>query len=67
MHTRSHKNLGNNLPRRGYSIPEFGAVIGVGRTRLYEMIKSGELRTVKLGKRRIIPASEIDRLLGDVA
>ncbi|MFO1129150.1 MAG: helix-turn-helix domain-containing protein [Rhodospirillales bacterium] len=62
MHNRAHKPLGN-LPRRGYSILEFGEIIGVGRTKIYELIAAGELRTVKLGKRRIVPASEIDRLL----
>jgi hypothetical protein len=38
------------------------ALGGMGRSWLYEQIKSGRLRTVKLGARTMIPASEIQRL-----
>jgi hypothetical protein len=35
-------------------IPQFLAAAGIGRTKLYELIGSGELATVELGRRRLI-------------
>lgn len=32
----------------------------VGRTKLFELIARGELRSVKIGRRRFVPQSEID-------
>jgi len=37
----------------------------MGRTWLYGQIKDGNIRTVKLGTRTLIPASEIDRIVSD--
>lgn len=41
--------------------PDAGKALGgLGRTKVYELITSGELRTVKIGRRRFVPASAID-------
>jgi excisionase family DNA binding protein len=40
--------------------PDAGnALGGLGRTKVYELIASGELRTVKIGRRRFVPVSAI--------
>ncbi|SEP02792.1 helix-turn-helix domain-containing protein [Trujillonella endophytica] len=36
------------------------ALGGLGRTKVYELISSGELRTVKIGRRRFVPASAVE-------
>lgn len=36
------------------------ALGGLGRTKVYELIASGELRTVKIGRRRFVPASAVE-------
>jgi excisionase family DNA binding protein len=36
------------------------ALGGLGRTKVFELIKSGELRTVKIGRRRFVPASAVE-------
>ena len=33
--------------------------LGVGRSKVYELMGSGQLRSVKLGKRRLIPESAL--------
>jgi excisionase family DNA binding protein len=33
---------------------------GLGRTTVFELIRAGKLRSVKVGKRRMIPQSQID-------
>ncbi|MEB1529866.1 helix-turn-helix domain-containing protein [Xanthomonas sp. WHRI 7945] len=52
-----------NAPRL-YSINGACAALGgMGRTWLYEQIKLKRLRTVKLGRRTMIPASELESLI----
>ena len=41
-----------------YSVEEFGAVAGLGRTKLYAEIGAGRLRARKAGKRTIILAED---------
>jgi len=36
------------------SIPTTVKMLGCGRTTVYELIKEGEIETVKLGKRRLV-------------
>jgi len=44
---------------------------GVGRTKMYEEIKAGAIKTIKVGRRTLIPESELQawlaRKMGDVA
>ena len=47
----------------GYSVEQLMQLLPIGRTSIYKLIKSGELQTVVICGRRIVPASEISRLL----
>lgn len=42
-----------------YPVPEAMAILSISRTVLYELIRSGRLRSVKQGRRRLIPATAI--------
>lgn len=44
----------SNLAKLAYSIPEFAGIAGLGRTFIYEEIKSGRLKVRKAGRRSII-------------
>lgn len=49
-----------------YSVNDACAKLGgMGRTWLYAQIKAGHIRTVKLGARTMVPASEIERFVAD--
>ncbi|WP_368492528.1 helix-turn-helix domain-containing protein [Sandarakinorhabdus limnophila] len=50
-------------PRLAYSIRETCAVLPVGKTKLFAMIKAGELRVVRIGGRTLVPASSLQALL----
>ena len=39
-------------------------MIGIGRTKLYELISSGELETVKIGKATLVTTASLRALVG---
>ena len=44
------------------SVQEAARTLSVGRTSIYQLIKSGELETMKLGRRRLITIQSLRRL-----
>lgn len=46
-----------------YSILEASHLLGVSRTTLFSLLKAGTIRSVRLGKRRLIPASALEELV----
>lgn len=42
-----------------YSVDDAMAQLSVSRTRVYELIRSGQLVSVKVGRRRLVPAVAI--------
>jgi excisionase family DNA binding protein len=46
-------------PDRLLSIDEAADVLGIGRSRLYAELAAGQLRSVKIGRRRLVPSSAI--------
>ncbi len=52
--------------KRAYSIPEVCEQASIGRTRLYTEIKEGRLRVVKVGRRTLIRAEDMDAWLGSL-
>lgn len=49
--------------KRAFRIDEFCAVYGLGRTKTYDLIKAGKLRTVLVGGRRLVPKDAAEALL----
>lgn len=49
-----------------YTIEEAVKITGLGRTRLYQELKSGRLPAVKLGRRTLIPHSSLQAWLDDL-
>jgi excisionase family DNA binding protein len=46
-------------PDRLLSVDEAARMLGVGRTSLYQEIQAGRCRSVKVGRRRLIPESSL--------
>ncbi len=46
-----------------YSVSEACRVSSLGRTRLYQLIAEGRLEARKIGKRTLIPAASLRRLI----
>ena len=55
------------MTKKAYSIPEFCAAYGVGRTKVYSEIGAGKLRTLKNGSKNLIRAEDADAWLNSLA
>jgi excisionase family DNA binding protein len=49
-------------PDRLLSIEQAARTLGIGRTALYSEIGAGRIRSVKIGRRRLIPSSAISEV-----
>lgn len=49
-----------------FSIVKAAKRLGVGKTKIYEMINSGEIARIQIGKRPRILSSEINRILSTI-
>ena len=47
-------------PARLLTIAEVSERLGLGRTKTFELLKRGELRSVRIGGARRIPSSEVE-------
>src|SRR6185312_15703659 len=57
----------DTLARGAYSVEEAARALSLSRRTAYRLIATGELRTVKLRGRRLVPAAEPARLIGSQA
>lgn len=48
---------------RAVSVDDAAYMLGVSRRTVYELIAEDRLRTIKIGKRRVVPVAAIDVLL----
>ena len=47
-------------PRVLYRVEDAAALLSVSRSRIYELIRSNQLRTVQVGSSRRVPARSLD-------
>jgi len=55
----------NETPKLAFTIAEACHAVGIGRSKLYELIGEGRVETRKIGSRTIIPADSLRRLITD--
>jgi excisionase family DNA binding protein len=49
------------------SVPEAGRALGIGRTAAYEAARTGQLPTIRIGKRVLVPVVALKRMLSGYA
>ena len=49
----------------GLSVEDAAAYIGVGQTLMWDLVLKGEVKSVKIGRRRIIRRDTLDRVLAE--
>jgi excisionase family DNA binding protein len=45
------------------SVPDAARMLGIGKTKFYEMLKSGEIASMQIGKRRLVRIDSIKALI----
>jgi excisionase family DNA binding protein len=50
-----------------YTPDNAGAILDVGRTTIYALIQSGDLKSVKIGRSRRIPAASLQEYINKLA
>lgn len=51
------------VERLAYKPADAAALLGIGRNRVFELLKSGDLASVRYGRTRLIPRKAIERFL----
>lgn len=51
------------MSKRLLNINDGCEAIGLGRSTLYRLIRTGQIETVKVGSRRLIPTEAIDQFI----
>ena len=51
--------------RRTLTIKETAASLGISDWMVYEMVKRGEIKTIRIGKRILIPISALDQFVAE--
>ncbi len=47
-----------------YPIPDAAKVLGLGRSKVYELLAGGQLESISIGRRRLVKAESIRALAG---
>ena len=59
MTESANLNGGNELTPFAVRIPVAARMLGLGRTKIYELLDTGELASVKVGRARLIVVSNL--------
>ena len=65
--TNEEKTYGTTIERKTITIEETAKVLGVGRNKAYEAARRGEIPTIKIGKRILVPLAALERMLQGAA
>ena len=49
--------------RLTYSMEEAAKILGVGRTTVYDLVRMGRLRTLKIGSRRLVARVDLEEFV----
>jgi excisionase family DNA binding protein len=56
-------NIESQQERLTFDVPQVGRLLGLSRNNTYELVKTGHIHAIRLGKRLLVPKSEVERLL----
>lgn len=51
------------LTPKAYSVEQLTRVLSLGRSSIFGLIKRGQLKAVRIGRRTLVPAASVDELL----
>ncbi len=48
------------------TVEQAAPILGIGRSTAYVLARTGELPTLKLGRRFVVPVAQLRRMLGEI-
>ena len=61
-----HTSKSTGGPHRMLSVQEAAGELGISRSLTYELLSSGALRSVKIGRRRLVPREAIETYIASL-
>ena len=61
--TLKSRNGDQRMEKRTYTVPEAAEALGIGRNAAYEAARTGQLPTIRIGKRILVPVAALERML----
>lgn len=59
-----YSSSGTTIAKAALNVwPELGEALGVGRNTAYGLVNSGRIRSVRVGRRILVPTSAVDEFL----
>jgi excisionase family DNA binding protein len=49
--------------RLAVTVPQAAEMLGLGRTKVWQLVRRGRLRSLRVGKRVLVPVRELERFL----
>lgn len=51
-------------PRLTYTVEEAARIIGIGRSAAYKAANAGEIPTIRIGRKLLVPVRRLEQMLG---
>ena len=61
------RTVTSDVRRQTYTVAEVAKILGIGRNTAYEVCRSGEIPTIRIGGRILIPCAALHELLDGAA
>ncbi|RMF09398.1 MAG: DNA-binding protein [Alphaproteobacteria bacterium] len=55
-----------DMTRQTVSVEEAARILGLGRSSAYEAVRRGDIPSLRIGRRILVPRAALERLLGEV-
>ena len=55
-----------HLQKQTFTVPETAEMLNIGRNQAYEAARRGEIPTIRIGKRILVPRAAFDRMLSEM-
>ena len=62
--TDKQSRVDGPIERQTLTVEQAGLILGIGRNTAYTLARNGELPTIRLGKKWLVPKAAIEKLLG---
>lgn len=60
---QTHHQIVTDVQRKTYTVDQAAELLGIGRNTAYEAVRRGEIPTIKIGRRLLVPRTALERML----